>query len=47
MIDNQRLTVKRLQDLIRKQSAAQGELDQAKSDLSASQAELAAAKARV
>jgi multidrug efflux pump subunit AcrA (membrane-fusion protein) len=47
LIDNQRLTVKRLQDLIRKQSAAQGELDQAKSDLSASQAELAAAKARV
>ncbi len=47
LISNQRLTVKRLQDLTRKQSAAQHELDKAKAELAAGRADLAAAKARV
>ena len=47
LIGNQQLTVKRLRNLLRKQSAAQGDLDQAKSELTAGQAELTAARARV
>ena len=47
LIGNQKLTVKRLQDLMRFQSSAQSELDTAKAELAASQAELTAARAGV
>jgi len=47
LISNQQLTVLRLQDLMRKQSSAQSELDKAKAELAAGRAELTAARAHV
>lgn len=47
VITNQRLTVKRLRDLMQRRASAQSDLDRANAELTASRAELTAARAQV